>query len=56
MSRRDREYYLARIAAEREAAKRATSDEARRSHLQLAERYQGMIDGRGRKDPPSVGD
>ena len=56
MSKRDQEYYLARIAAEREAAERATSDEARRAHLKLAEQYQDMVEGRGRKEPPGVED
>jgi hypothetical protein len=50
MSRRDQEYYLARIAAERSAAERATSEAARAAHLQLAEQYQEMVEGR--REPP----
>lgn len=42
----DREYYLARISAEREAAALATSDDVRRVHLKLAEEYQEILDGR----------
>jgi len=42
----DREYYLARISAEREAAERATSEDVRRVHLKLAEEYQEILDGR----------
>lgn len=43
MSKRDREYYLGRIAAEREAAERATNEAARRVHLQLIEQYERQI-------------
>ncbi len=46
MSKRDREYYLARITAEREAAERATNEAARRIHLQLIERYESRIANR----------
>jgi len=53
MSKRDQEYYLARIAAEREAAKRATSDAARRAHLQLADRYEQRMAGRPPEEPPA---
>lgn len=53
MSKRDKAYFLARIAAEREAAEGATSEEARRVHLQLAERYEKQMAGRGLKEPPS---
>ena len=42
----DREYYLARISAEREAAEKATSEDARRVHLRLADEYQEILDGR----------
>lgn len=51
MSKRDQEYYLARIAAEREAAERATSDAARRAHLQLADRYEQRMNGRPSEEP-----
>ncbi len=43
MSKRDREYYLARITAEREAAERATNEAARRVHLQLIEQYESRL-------------
>jgi hypothetical protein len=56
MSQRDREYYLARIAAEREAAERATSEEARSIHLQLIEEYRELLEGYVRKAPPGVED
>ena len=56
MSQRDREYYLARIAAEREAAERAISDEARSVHLALAEHYQELLDGRPPQEPPGIVD
>ena len=46
-----REYYLARIAAERAAAEQATTDRARALHLQLAEQYQRIVDGK--QEPPS---
>ena len=49
MSKRDKEYFLARIAAEREAAERATSEAARQVHLELAERYEEQMTGRGPK-------
>lgn len=51
MSKRDKEYFLARIAAEREAAERATSEEARRVHLDLAELYEEQMAGRGPAEP-----
>ena len=51
MSMRDKEYFLARIAAEREAAERATSEEARRAHLDLAELYEEQMAGRGPAEP-----
>jgi hypothetical protein len=53
MSKRDREYYLARIAAEREAAECAASDAARSAHLQLAERYEQWMAGSGADKPPA---
>jgi hypothetical protein len=56
MSKRDQEYYLARIAAEREAAERATSEEARRVHLRLAEQYQKRVEGRIIEEPRGVED
>jgi hypothetical protein len=43
MSNRDREYYLARITAERDAAERATTEAARKVHLQLIEQYERRI-------------
>jgi hypothetical protein len=52
MSKRDQEYYLSRVAAELEAAKRATSEAARSAHLQLADQYQQMVDGHRRQEPP----
>ena len=45
------EYYLARIAAERAAAEQAATDEARMIHLDLAEQYQRIVDGK--QAPPS---
>jgi hypothetical protein len=43
MSNNDREYYLARISAERAAAAQATNEEARRVHLKLADEYEQML-------------
>ena len=54
MAQRDREYYLARIAAEREAAERAINEEARSVHLRLAEEYQEMLDSGHRPEPPGI--
>jgi hypothetical protein len=48
VSKRDRDYYLARISAEREAAERATSEAARAAHLELAEQYQERLEARDR--------
>jgi hypothetical protein len=45
----DRDYYLARIAAERQAAESATNEAAREAHLQLAERYEQRVSNRGRR-------
>lgn len=45
MSKRDRDYYLARITAEREAANRATTEAARRAHLELIEQYERRLSG-----------
>jgi hypothetical protein len=39
----DRDYYLARIAAEHAAAERATHPDAAASHRRLAEEYAGLI-------------
>ena len=47
----EQEYYLARIAAERAAAEQARTDEARTIHLELAEQYQRILDGK--QEPPS---
>ena len=41
----DRDYYLARIAAERAMAEAATSDWVRAVHLELAENYERLIAG-----------
>ncbi|HEX3677742.1 MAG TPA: hypothetical protein VHU79_10190 [Sphingomicrobium sp.] len=46
MSKRDREYYLERITAEREAAERATNEAARRAHLQLVDQYERRLSSR----------
>ena len=40
----DRDYYLARIAAERAAAETAKSDWVRAVHLDLAAKYERLID------------
>jgi hypothetical protein len=56
MSKPDRDYYLARIAAERAAAERATNEDARQVHLQLIDEYQELLDGHDRKATPSVED
>ena len=48
----EHEYYLARIAAEREAAERAGTEEARRAHLELVEQYQRILDGRQESPTP----
>lgn len=45
------EYYLARIAAERAAAEQAETEKARTVHLQLADHYQRILDGK--QEPPS---
>jgi hypothetical protein len=45
MEQAERDYYLARIAAERAAAEQAANDEARTIHLNLAEEYQRIIEG-----------
>ncbi|NUR45510.1 MAG: hypothetical protein HOP91_05060 [Sphingomonas sp.] len=47
----EQEYYLARIAAERTAAEQAVTDKARTVHLQLADHYQRILDGK--QEPPS---
>jgi len=46
MSNRDRDYYLARITAERDAAERATNESARKVHLQLIEQYERRLSSR----------
>jgi hypothetical protein len=48
----DREYYLVRISAEREAAERATTEVARRAHLQLAEKYEQRLSSSAPQGPP----
>jgi hypothetical protein len=45
---REPDYYAARLQAERDAAAAATCDEARRSHLELAERYEQLLSAFGR--------
>ena len=50
-SQSEQEYYLARVAAELTAAEQARTDEARTIHLELAERYQRIADGR--QAPPT---
>jgi hypothetical protein len=49
----DREYYLARINVEREAAERATTDKARTAHLELADQYDRLLAGRRERRPGS---
>ena len=52
----DREYYLARLTAERAAAERASTDAARRAHLRLADQYEQLVgDGSGASKPRSEG-
>ncbi len=43
MNQYDRDYYLARIAAEEHAAERATHPLAAASHRRLAEEYASLI-------------
>ena len=45
MNQAERDYYLARIAAERTAAEQAANEQARTIHLTLAEQYQKIVDG-----------
>ena len=40
-------YYATRLRAEQEAAANATCEQARSSHLELAARYQQLLDTRG---------
>jgi hypothetical protein len=49
MNQAEREYYLARIAAERAAAEQAKNEQARTIHLALAEEYQRIVEGH---EPP----
>jgi hypothetical protein len=53
----DSEYYSERLSAEREAAAKATSAEARRAHERLANHYAELLAGREpnspRSEPPS---
>ncbi len=44
MNQLDRDYYLARIAAEEAAAACASHPLAAQSHLKLAEEYAGLIE------------
>lgn len=45
MSEIDRDYYLARLRAEREAAATATSEVARAAHSALADEYANLLEG-----------
>lgn len=54
MNQAEREYYLARIAAERTAAEQAANEEARAIHLTLADEYQRIVDGE--QAPPASGE
>ena len=47
----DRDYYLARISAEREAADRASNEQVRRVHLRLADEYEQRLNGGGSPPP-----
>ena len=49
----DRDYYLARIAAERAAAEAAASDWVRTVHLELAEKYQERLAAEHGGPPPA---
>jgi hypothetical protein len=49
----DRDYYLARIAAERAAAEAATSDWVRAVHLELADKYQERLAAEHGGPPPA---
>jgi len=51
VSNKDRDYYLARIAAEREAAERAADEHVRRVHLQLADQYEQRLNGGSGEEP-----
>jgi hypothetical protein len=51
MNQAGREYYPARIAAERAAAQVARNDHALTIHLDLAEQYQRVVDGK--QAPPT---
>jgi hypothetical protein len=44
MDQNDREYYLDRIAAEENAAERASNPQAAQSHKQLAQEYAKLIE------------
>ena len=43
----DRDYYRARLAAERVAAEQATSEVARVAHAELAEQYEQLLSAEG---------
>jgi hypothetical protein len=49
MSEIDRDYYLARLFAEREAAGSATSDVARAAHAALAMEYAKLLEVYGHR-------
>ena len=58
MSEIDRDYYLARLNAEREAAAAATSDVARAAHAALADQYVNLLEVYGHRiaNDPGVAD
>lgn len=49
MSEIDKEYYRARLLAEREAAATATSDVARAAHQALADEYANLLEVDGHR-------
>ena len=51
-SKSDRDYYLARIAAEQEAAESAISDWVRAVHLELADKYRERLAAKHGGPPP----
>ena len=56
MSKRDREYYLARIAAEHEAAERTRNDAVSRGRLQLIEQCEHRPSSPAPERAPGKGD
>jgi hypothetical protein len=49
MSEIDKEYFRARLNAERTAAAAATCEEARAAHQALADEYANLLDGDGHR-------